>query len=174
MQLRQPTPCTHSTSSIIAIGIFRHCVVRTADGESTVVMYIYYFFGLCWLGMWGLGLHWRFSESGRAVCNETIPCAPEPVADDAGADPALIPEEPCVPSTATDAELELLQTQSCNFMKYYLDLAGLLIGGYAAWGVLAMTGANKTPVWTNKEKENNDQDWDIFEACRSSKKKDNN
>ena len=51
------------------------------------------------------------------------------------------------------SEKDLIQTKSCNFLKYYLDIAGLLIGGYAAWFILGLTGATKTPVWTPKDKD---------------------
>ena len=53
-------------------------------------------------------------------------------------------------------------------MKYYLDIAGLLIGGYAAWFVLGLTGATKTPVWTpNRNKSASSSDGSNFDSSVS-------
>ena len=133
--------CLLNLVSLMIIGIFRHCLTNYADGKNKWVTGIYYLFSAWWLGMWVYGLHVRFQDSGRAVCNKNLPC------DNAPLDAT---SEPCMPNDISEAEIELLQVKSCNFMKFYLDIAGLLIGGYAAWFILGLTGATKTPVWTPK------------------------
>ena len=128
--------CSINLACTIAIGIPRHCNKRL--GASPFVYWFYFFCFAWWLGMWGFGLHFRFKESGRAVCNEGNAC------DKADS------SEPCPDTMLHTDEEDLIQSKSCKFMKYYLDIAGLLIGGYAAWFILGLTGATKTPVWTPK------------------------
>ena len=131
--------CGFNLLFMIFIGIPRHCN-RKLGKDSKIVAGIYYLCFFWWLVMWALGLHFRFKEAGRAVCNEANVCD-----EDAA--------EPCPDTKLLRSESELIQSSSCTFMKYYLDIAGLLIGGYAAWFILGLTGATKTPVWTPKREE---------------------
>ena len=138
--------CGLNLVCMILIGIFRH-FNRKLEKESNTVSIIYFTCFAWWLAMWACGLHFRFKESGRAVCNEGSACDPEK-------------DEACSDTMLLKSESELIQSKSCTFMKYYLDIAGLLIGGYAAWFILGLTGATKTPVWTPKgsEKKENEED----------------
>lgn len=135
---------------MIIIGIPRHW--HSKFEKNKVVSVIYYICALWWLVMWGLGLHFRFQEAGRAVCRDRdIACAYS------GEDSRICPDsELRLSDSPTLDETLNIQKASCSFMKYYLDIAGLLIGGYAAWFILGLTGATKTPVWTPKSFENND------------------
>ena len=135
--------CGLNLVCMIFIGIFRH-FNRKLEKESLTVAIIYYACFAWWLGMWACGLHFRFKEAGRAVCNEGSAC------DETTSD------TPCPDTMLLKSEAELIQSHSCNFMKLYLDIAGLLIGGYAAWFILGLTGATKTPVWTPKREEKKD------------------
>ena len=127
--------------SMIAVGIPRH-FNKKFDDDPWVAGF-YFFFAAGWLVMWAVGLHLRFQEAGRAVCSDDEYCDPAAEIDANNADP-------CEPTMLYSEEYALIQKKSCSFMKYYLDIAGLLIGGYAAWLILGLTGATKTPVWTPK------------------------
>ena len=126
---------------MIGFGIPRH--FNKSCDANTIVAVGYFIFAVGWLVMWAVGLHLRFQEAGRAVCNDDEYC--DPSAEITSENP-----DPCEPTMLYSEEYALIQKKSCSFMKYYLDIAGLLIGGYAAWLILGLTGATKTPVWTPK------------------------
>ena len=134
--------CALNLLCMMVVGLFKHgnkrYEVNMGDKDIVIVAAFYYVFAIWWLAMWGIGLQFRFQEAGLAACNDETWCDPV--------------DTTCGPTELTEAEAQLIQDTSCNFMKYYLDASGLLIGGYAAWFILSLTGATKTPVWTPKDK----------------------
>ena len=94
--------CMVNLIVMIAIGIPRHCNKRYENRG--IIPYAYYFFAVVWLAMWAVGLHLRFQEAGRAVCNDDDYC--DPIAEvDVSADGST---EPCVPTMLYDYENKLI------------------------------------------------------------------
>ena len=90
--------CAINLFLMIAVGIPRHFNQKYENGGA--IAWAYYIFAVIWLAMWAIGLHLRFQEAGRAVCNDDEYC--DPMADVDGS------EEPCVPSMLYDYEIKLI------------------------------------------------------------------
>ena len=88
---------------------------------------------------WVMGLLWRFGDSGRAACGDLPPYGSE------------ITEEAWEVAVKENESNMPYQTKNCNFIRYFLDIFGLYVGGFVAWFILGLTGATRTPVWSPKK-----------------------
>ena len=60
------------------------------------------------------------------------------------------------------------------FIKLYLDIFGLYIGGYIAWIILGLAGASRSPVWNPKNKMNQSEEKKKNKELKKAEKKSKN
>ena len=90
---------------------------------------------------WIFGLTWRFGDSGRAACGDLPP------------EGSVFTDDAWKAAVETNEQGLPYQTGTCNFIRYFLDVFGLYVGGFVAWFILGLTGATRTPVWSPKKQQ---------------------
>lgn len=123
---------------LIVVSIFKD-FSYTSKNEPCLLTLLYVVLALGILGWWVTGLIWRFGDSGRAACGD-IP----------NRDSDLSEEQWKLLVEANELNLPY-QDGTCNFIRYFLDVFGLYVGGFVAWFILGLTGATRTPVWSPKK-----------------------
>ena len=122
--------------SLWVVGFVRNMVIEPKTREDRGIKYTYFFMWMGMLACWGMGIYWRFKPSGRYACADTKP------------DNLAFNSEPDWKEQIMGEANNLIQEESCRFIKLYIDIAGLYIGGYGAWIILGFTGAARTPTWS--------------------------
>ena len=129
------------------VGFYKDWIVPLGEKNRTIdIVYTVLCIGM--LVHWILGAHWRFRDPGRFACADLRP--------ENGPYKDMTRREPRAVLAALENPLE--QTSSCLFIKIYLDIFGLYIGGYIAWIILGLAGASRSPVWNPKNNMNSSEE----------------